>query len=277
MYPSIHVLLIIHALSIFIPASYAAPIPHSLSHEQTDAWIGDDYGSDSNLNTNDKQAFVQTLEGVELGGRLSGNGGGYNAGIYVLSKDYKGHEASQVIAKCMQTPIDVKAWGEVKALKTVGYFIDSGLLLKDNARIPVILMKRIPGVVPPLTRRWKSEKERAKLLEEIKPKVKAEIVGWAVRNKMLLTDFHPGNIHVDLTEEDTVKSVNVLDFGYPGVYVVKPTVKEDEVGKWFEEQWSELVEGFQLPSTQGATEKKIPHQGSGKNSQPLRWTLPSST
>jgi hypothetical protein len=122
------------------------------------------------------------------------NGGENNAGLYLLHKDYKGHKADGVVVKRMPEPIDNEAWGEVKALDTVGYLIDSGLMLvkvrtrgqHKVKRIPVILMKRIPGVVPQKTPVWHQGKaQKAELMEHVKLKVKKEIVNWAVEKNLL--------------------------------------------------------------------------------------------
>lgn len=171
------------------------------------------YGSD-NLNAEDKKAFGKfqliglltcshaltnytypcfiehTLEGVVLGAPLDANGGGYNTGLYELHKDYKGHKASDVVVKCMPESIDDTIWGEVKALKAVDYFIDSGMLSMPQHKgkpTPVILMKKIPGVIPAETPLWNNGRtQRLKLVDDLKPKVKAEVVAWAVDKKILV-------------------------------------------------------------------------------------------
>ncbi|KAF9041702.1 hypothetical protein BDP27DRAFT_1347337 [Rhodocollybia butyracea] len=262
MYSTTYILFLVwHILSIFTTASYAKPISFSPQHlvesptsPEEDLlkqpWIGELYGSDSNLNAEDKNAFKKTLQGVVLGAPLDANGGGFNAGLYELHEDYNGHKAGEVVVKCMPEPIDEKTWGEVKALKTVDYFIDSGLLFKPKAHgqhedkpTPVILMKKIPGVIPAKTSLWKKGRvQKVKLANALKPKIKVEVVNWAVDKKILVSDFHLKNIHVVLTEKDaTVESVSVLDFGFPGVYTVKPTVNKPEVEEWFEKRWKERV------------------------------------
>lgn len=133
------------------------------------------------------------MEGVALGALLDANGGGFNTGLYELHEDYKTHKASDVVIKCMPEPIDDKAWGEVKALKDVEYFIDSGMLLmpasaKEKEKLtPVILMKKIPGVIPAKTSVWKKGRTaKVQLANQMKPKVKEEVVTWAVDKKILV-------------------------------------------------------------------------------------------
>ncbi|KAF9041701.1 hypothetical protein BDP27DRAFT_1435075 [Rhodocollybia butyracea] len=244
-------------LSTFTTVSYAHPISSPVSSltprseggsTSIPPWIGEPYGSDENLDAEDKDAFKRTLHDVELGDWLDANGGVNNAGLYALHKDhknYKGHKAGDVVVKCMQR-IDNNAWGEVKALKTVGYFVDSGMVLVRERRkpksrpklTPAILMKKLDGVIPLKTSVWgQGRARRLELINSLEPKVKQEVVNWAVNKKILVTDFHLRNIHVVLTKEHTVKSVHVLDFGYPGVYTVKEPVEEGEVPPWIGEPY----------------------------------------
>ncbi|KAF9072019.1 hypothetical protein BDP27DRAFT_1418593 [Rhodocollybia butyracea] len=145
----------------------------------------------SNLDATDKKVFDKTLEGVELDVKLTSRGC-FNAGIYGLNKDYQGHKASEVVVKCMKQIDDEtwgQAWGEVKALRTVGYLIDSGLLLVPESGhdkpTPVILMKRIPGCILPETPLWANSQTQTQLVNDIKPKVKEEVINWAVDKNIL--------------------------------------------------------------------------------------------
>ncbi|KAF9072002.1 hypothetical protein BDP27DRAFT_1418576 [Rhodocollybia butyracea] len=247
MYSANYILFILHILSIFTTASYARPtrklnIQDLKEDLMAQPWIGPPY-SDSNLEEEDKKVFEKTLQGVELGAKLPDRGL-FNTGLYKLDKDYKNHKASEIVVKCMRQN-DNKAWGEVKALKAVGYFIDSGMLLvakngqhKDSKPTPVILMRRIPGDIPPNTPLW--TKGRTQLLHDIKAKAKEEVITWAVDKKVLVSDFNIENIHIVLTAEDTLESVFVLDFGWPGVYTVL-TVDREKVAAWFDKQWKEFL------------------------------------
>ncbi|KAF9072000.1 hypothetical protein BDP27DRAFT_1321275 [Rhodocollybia butyracea] len=219
MYSSTYILFILHILSIFSTASYARPMHKSKFMAQP--WIGPPY-SNSNLKEEDKKVFEKMLQGVELGAQFPEQGN-FNTGLYKLDKDYKNHKASEIV---------------VKALKAVGYFIDSGMLLVgkngqfgDNKPTPVILMRRIPGDIPPNTPLW--TKSRTQLLHDIKAKVKEEVITWAVDKKVLVSDFNIENIHIVLTAEGTLESVFVLDFGWPGVYTVL-TVDGEKVAAWFD-------------------------------------------
>ncbi|KAF9066302.1 hypothetical protein BDP27DRAFT_1365717 [Rhodocollybia butyracea] len=242
MYSSTYILFIVHALSVFLSVftsvSYAHPTPPSSSTGSNDGvlvhvrfyrvalepWMGSYIAAVQTLTRRTKKHL-----GVELGAQLDDNEGTYNKGIYEL-KAYKSHHpANGVVAKFLPEPIDGTILGEVKALHDVGYLIDSGMLMHKNKPTPVILMKKIPG----------SPAQQLALVNHLKSKVKEEVVNWAVHKQLLV-----GNIHVVMDGDSVVKSVHVLDFGWPGVYTVQKGVDSKKVEAWFEMRWNELLRLF---------------------------------
>ncbi|KAJ3867464.1 hypothetical protein EV359DRAFT_61421 [Lentinula novae-zelandiae] len=202
--------------------------------------------------------------------------GDCSKGIYSLLKDYEvggvNYGKDKVLIKVIggmdnpESKVDDKAWGEVKALKDVGLYIDSGMANVDHGNYPVIVMKMVEGVRIQDTIEYKYAKvdQKEKLLEEAKPCVQKEIVHFAVEKGILhvqvafnllhikktnfvnvsSSDFHLGNFLVGGTKtskglvlETPITKAQLVDWGYPGVFKVKKGVTKAEVEEWFELQW----------------------------------------
>ncbi|KAJ3877121.1 hypothetical protein F5051DRAFT_16247 [Lentinula edodes] len=208
---------------------------HEVLGDRDRLWVKDFYGQD--LSEKDKQAFKEPLTDVKLGKILTPevDSGSFNKGLYTLAADYKGHDASDVVVKFLLGPAKEEAWGEVKALKDVGYFIDSGLINDQLA----ILMTKINGTPIKDTQVWfkANRSKRERLLNQMKPLVKDEIVNWACTKRLLHADLRLANIHVTFNNDKTINSSKVLDFGYPGVYRVSRFATRSMIEKWFDLQW----------------------------------------
>ncbi|KAJ3814037.1 hypothetical protein EV368DRAFT_61620 [Lentinula lateritia] len=160
-------------------------------------WILDFYGDDAYLNEDDKKAFVKNLDHLVVGDIRSDCPGDYSKGIYSLLKDYEvggvNYGKDKVLIKVvggMENPkstVDDKSWGEVKALKDVGPYIDSGMANVDHGNYPVIVMKMVEGVRIQDTIAYKYARpdQKLELLEEAKPHVRKEVVHFAVEKGIL--------------------------------------------------------------------------------------------
>ncbi|KAJ4001553.1 hypothetical protein F5050DRAFT_1328031 [Lentinula boryana] len=157
------------------------------------------------------------------------------------------HLKSDVIVKVMEgTGND--ALGEVKALKDVGLYIDSGLVIIDKKEEPVILMKKVPGVSLLDTVQFRDASSKEVIdawVAKIEPFVRQLVVSWALSDQRLLhADFNLCNIHIGgkhteqgIFFDEPITEVNLLDFGYPGIFKVSETVTKEQVQTWFQLQW----------------------------------------
>ncbi|KIK65165.1 hypothetical protein GYMLUDRAFT_56596 [Collybiopsis luxurians FD-317 M1] len=191
-------------------------------------WILDLYG-DTNLNANDKKVF-----GVSVGSTLpdAATGRG-NIGIATLKADYKGHKGSEVVAKALPS-LDQDAYSEVKALKllTPNDFINSGMLSgwPRSTPSPVILMKKVPGKIIDQIPQYShmNDDQKDSVLVHLQKMVCGQVVKWAVQHRALVADMNPGNVLV-IMEGTTIKSMQMIDFGSPGLFTISKTVKEQEI------------------------------------------------
>ncbi|KAF5361227.1 hypothetical protein D9757_013218 [Collybiopsis confluens] len=198
------------------------------------------------LSESDKQVFSKTLTGVDVGLAMRGVVRGSRCkGIGMLMADYKEHKASELVAKALMEPID-DDYFEVKVLKTLtDLYIDSGMVSgwPTPGPSPVIIMKKVPG--QPIKNypayRLANKEEKTAMHKKLQEMVCSQVVKWALEHKLLLADLHQGNILVNL-EETTIKSMQIIDFGYPGVFALASNAKEADVHSWctarFADKWA---------------------------------------
>ncbi|GAW02517.1 hypothetical protein LENED_004179 [Lentinula edodes] len=239
-------------LIISVKPAHAIPTPAQIS-------IKGFYGDDTYLDEADKKVFEKNLDLV-VGSHRDECSGAYNKGIYTLLKDYEvggvNHGKDTVIVKVIggvgnpESTVDNKVWGEVKALKDVDLYIDSGMAKVGDGKYPVIVMKLVEGVMIKETNEYLDAKvdQRTKWLEEAKAHVKKEVVQNAVQKGVLHTDLNSYNFVVggaDTSDGPTlttpITEARLVDWGYPGVFKVKNGVTETEVKKWFELQWKKKI------------------------------------
>ncbi|KAJ4469777.1 hypothetical protein C8J55DRAFT_564426 [Lentinula edodes] len=210
-------------------------------------WILGFYGDNDNLNQDDKTVFEKELE-VEVSRRINFIGR-YNQGIYSVWGDYKveGTEYNKRTAIIKgAAEIDGRSWGEVKALKDVGLYINSGLANIHLAKKdPVVVMKIVKGLSIKDTEEYRNANaaQQLKLFDQVKPLVEKEVVRFAVQKGILHVDFHSSNFLVGVMETDNLAApmtVHLVDWGFPSVFRVKQDVTEAEVKSWFELQWNEI-------------------------------------
>ncbi|KAF5361239.1 hypothetical protein D9757_010408 [Collybiopsis confluens] len=247
----ISVLLVINASSLVFTICGAMPTTSRTSSKATALgefdrpWILKVY-SDSKLSASDKQVFSKALTGVSVGPPMEGAAPGVcNEGIALLKADYKGHKASEVVAKALTSPVNADAIAEVKALNTLtDLYVDSGMLTgwPYAKPSPVILMKRVPG--RPMEEYPAYLGFNNHQLDTVHTTLQkmacSQIVKWALEHKLLVTDMNQGNIMV-VMEGTTIKSMQIIDFGSPEVYTVAADVKEQDVHTWcmarFADKW----------------------------------------
>ncbi|KAJ3909719.1 hypothetical protein F5879DRAFT_1027839 [Lentinula edodes] len=263
-------------LIISVKPAHAIPTPAQISIKGKDArmrkivlgapggdldpdWILGFYGDDTYLDEADKKVFEKNLDLV-VGSHRDECSGAYNKGIYTLLKDYEvggvNHGKDTVIVKVIggvgnpESTVDNKVWGEVKALKDVDLYIDSGMAKFGDGKYPVIVMKLVEGVMIKETNEYLDAKvdQRTKWLEEAKAHVKKEVVQNAVQKGVLHTDLNSYKFVVggaDTSDGPTlttpITEARLVDWGYPGVFKVKNGVTETEVKKWFELQWKKKI------------------------------------
>ncbi|KAH7875804.1 uncharacterized protein C8R40DRAFT_160645 [Lentinula edodes] len=169
--------------------------------ERSPNWILDFYGDNEYLDTDDKKVFERSLNHLVVGDIQEDLIGAHNQGIFSLHEDYEvggiNHAKDTVIAKAM-LKIDNNAWGEVKALKGVDLYIDSGIANVRDEKIPVIVMKLVKGVSLKDTMQYQLAPwdTRLEWLNQAKSLLKKEVVHFAVQNQILHTEFHSYNFLV---------------------------------------------------------------------------------
>ncbi|KAF5361231.1 hypothetical protein D9757_013220 [Collybiopsis confluens] len=254
-------LFIINASSLVLTTCGAAPTHSPTIHSHKAAilsgldtmrhffiqrpWILDVYNHIA-LSPSDRQVFSKTLQGVSAVGSQMRNGaaGSWSNGVAVLIEDYKGHKASDVVAKAMMEPFE-NGYAEVKALRTFSdLYIDSGMVSgwPSANPSPVLLMKKVPGQPIRSCREYRmaSTEQRTAIHTTLQKMVCSQVVKWALEHRLLFADLHQGNIMV-VMEGTTVKSMQIIDFGYPGIFTVTANAKEDDIQSWclarFADKW----------------------------------------
>ncbi|KAJ3781722.1 hypothetical protein GGU10DRAFT_390405 [Lentinula aff. detonsa] len=226
--------------------------------ERNPPWILEFYGHDANLNKEDRTAFTKILDlnTQDIGDRINGDRGDYSESVAKLKKDYSGHKKDEVVVKILKELKGGRDIGEVKALKAVGLYVDSGLapVRPDGEEAPVIIMKKLDGVPIQETMQYKNAKpqQRKKIFDAAKPIIRKQVVNWAVTKGILHADFHRNNLLFGGTQTAThvslnlpISEVKVLDFGYPGILKVDKGVTEQQVEHWFDLQWEAcIVSGY---------------------------------
>ncbi|KAF5361238.1 hypothetical protein D9757_010407 [Collybiopsis confluens] len=248
----ISVLLVINASSLVFTICGAVPTSRptrkaTLLKKFDRPWILGAQG-DSEFSASDQQVFSKALTGVSVGPPMVEGvaSGSCNEGIASLKADYKGHKASEVVAKALTSPVDADTNAEVKALNTLtDLYIDSGMLTGWPCAepSPVILMKKVPGrpmkEYPAYSHFDKHQLDA--IHTTLQKMVCSQVVKWALEHRLLFADLHQGNIMV-VMEGTTVKSMQIIDFGFPGVFTVAASVKEQDVHTWcmarFAETWN---------------------------------------
>ncbi|KAJ4485532.1 hypothetical protein J3R30DRAFT_3440146 [Lentinula aciculospora] len=247
-------------------ATNAAPLPTSPEQEMKERYLGTTkernppwilgfYGA--YLDDVGKKVFDKTLSLTQrdVDDLINDNRGQWSIGVYNVTKNYwklkdgfRRYKKDTIVLKRLKEPIGNNEMGEVKALKDVGLYIDSGSapIGPWKMQVPVILMKKVDGVVMIDTAEFKNanQQQKVELLEQAKLHVRKQVVRWAVTKQLLHAEFNLGNFLVggrqtatSVSMDTPITKAQLIDFGYPGIFKVKDDVTEKEVEDWFDLQW----------------------------------------
>ncbi|KAJ3738631.1 hypothetical protein DFH05DRAFT_1464496 [Lentinula detonsa] len=270
LFVSILLAAITHAAPSSLSLSYDKAMKEELlgtTKERNPPWILEFYGDYAYLDEEDRTAFTKILDldTQDIGDPIDGNRGRNNDGVAKLKKDYSGYTKDEVVVKVLREPIGDRGIGdryigEVKALKAVGLYVDSGIapVRPDKTKAAVIMMKKLDGVPIKETIEYKhaDPEQRERMLGDAKPMIRKQVVNWAVTKGILHADFHRNNLLFGGTRTATHISVNlpisevkVLDFGYPGILKVDKGVTEQQV-------WEECMSGYDVINEKEAKIRK---------------------
>ncbi|KAJ3739186.1 hypothetical protein DFH05DRAFT_529219 [Lentinula detonsa] len=231
--------------------------------ERNPPWILNFY--DAYLDEGDRKAFTRNLRlgTQDIGNSIQDGLGVYGGDIVAkLKKDYQGYKKDEVFVKILGEPGDDKSgcdkeFSEVKALKAVGLYVDSGMapVGRGGKGAAVIIMKKSDGVLLPIkdTIQYKNalSKEKDEMIASAKPIIRKQVVDWAVAKGFLHVDFHVDNLLFGGTETAAgislnlpVSQVHILGFSYPGIFKVEKGVTEQQVENWFDLQWEACMVGY---------------------------------
>ncbi|KIK65133.1 hypothetical protein GYMLUDRAFT_385220 [Collybiopsis luxurians FD-317 M1] len=79
-----------------------------------------------------------------------------------------------------------------------------------------------------------------------------QVVKWALEHKILMADLNEGNVLV-VMQGTNIVSMQLIDFGYPGLFSVSNAVKEQEVVSTFSNEPCELTDTYHLLFPAAAT------------------------
>ncbi|KAJ3863224.1 hypothetical protein EV359DRAFT_64968 [Lentinula novae-zelandiae] len=179
--------------------------------------------------------------------------GKFNAGVYASALSYGGYRSDQLVVKVLRQVLvrdrfDDRAYGEVMALKLAGLYVTSGKEVLTTRNCfgrtgttfrPAIIMKKVEGMPVMKTSTWRraNNATKNKMVNDIKKRIKVQLMDLALEHRILHNDFHSGNIHVVLDKNGTLKEAKLLDYGYPGLLAIDPTTKKEVLEDYFERRW----------------------------------------
>ncbi|KAJ3891319.1 hypothetical protein GG344DRAFT_77003 [Lentinula edodes] len=214
---------IVLILSILSICTHAAPVNQNLdSRENLPAWIQGEVDDPSFLTKKDRQAYAKKLWGVKLGAKLQVTGS-HNFAIYSLTGYGLRFKSSSLIMKVFNA-VDNAAIGEAKALRAVGDLVASGTVSALGSK-PAIIMKKKAGQPLHETEAYKNAREvvRETMRNQTYTLMCEQVAFVATKN-----DNHSSNILVIL-DKNTVKSVELVDYGPSATYFLTKSVTKAEV------------------------------------------------
>ncbi|KAJ3731429.1 hypothetical protein DFJ43DRAFT_409845 [Lentinula guzmanii] len=189
-------------------------------------WVVEDFRAV--LTKEDKQVFAQPLVGVQIESTSKlPSLGANNDGLYRFSQDYINHagetfKKDDIILKVLKSFGD-EGFAEVKALKKVGEWVDSGSLAISGVSKPAIVMKARPGEALVFNAYYKDhpdkQKEMAKVAKEKGCEKAAKI---ATDSNVFYWDVSPvsENVLVDV-KEGAIASVELVSWGSSSIIFVQ--------------------------------------------------------
>ncbi|KAJ3784710.1 hypothetical protein GGU10DRAFT_21871 [Lentinula aff. detonsa] len=143
---------------------------------------------------------------------------------------------------------------EVVALRTLGYFVEAGVI--EVGKTGVIVMLKQPGKPLHKVDAWRRAplQQRFKIYHEAQDQACSQVYQWIRQHGFVYSDLTPLNIHVSTRGEGkhiTLRSVKFVDFGPPGVLEIRYYPSTEEFEKWFSARWDFLWEPLVvIPATE---------------------------
>ncbi|KAJ3795866.1 hypothetical protein GGU11DRAFT_197884 [Lentinula aff. detonsa] len=233
-----------------------------------------------------RETFMRNDLTAEIADRKSfAKIGNHNRGLFTLPK----RKDSIVKIVEIEGLESQDAACEVQSLQDFGREVEAGFTTLPGERVPVgvIIMKRVSGVAIWDTPKWKKLKAAKRLdyINSLRPKVRDVVYNFLLEGKPLFTDFDPSNILIDKDE-----NVQLVDFGYPGIWPVNSCPERDIFDQWFKRRWYLLWErlyekaGNKIPdkyqwnkndesskpaSLAKSLSKKLPWKGKGRGKRDI--------
>ncbi|KAJ3991661.1 hypothetical protein F5050DRAFT_1865318 [Lentinula boryana] len=238
MTPSIRSILLFSctALSTLWPIADAAPVsPVALGasivsralggQDPVLPWVVEDFRKV--LTETDKQVFAQPLVGVQIESMSKlPSLGTNNDGVYRFSQKYdhagKTFEKDDIILKVLKT-VEDEGFAEVKALKEVGEWVDSGLLTISGVSKPAIIMKAKPGEILVFNAYYKDHPDKQmKMANDAKMQACKKAAKVASASNVFHWNASPaaGSFLVDV-KDGAIASVELVDWGAAGIIFVQ--------------------------------------------------------
>ncbi|KAE9400278.1 hypothetical protein BT96DRAFT_1098197 [Gymnopus androsaceus JB14] len=247
---------------------YAAPLEPRIKRRPTlPPSLSKKYYKSVQFTEKDNQAFTTHLSGITLDKQIIQ--GQQNNGVWVLGGQYKAHDktyqGSSLILKVVTGDVkdtaeirEKKAKAEVKVLDEIEDLVASGMFSHkafNNNEKPVPVISTYSNVpVGNLWTTWQAGQASQSILgsaykdtkdQEAKQKMQTTTIEMMCRKAAQITvakkiyhnDNHKKNILVTASV-GKVHSIEIIDWGFPDVYLVTDPMTEDEIYKICVDYWT---------------------------------------
>ncbi|KAJ3882335.1 hypothetical protein F5051DRAFT_41325 [Lentinula edodes] len=193
------------------------------------------------------------IERVSFSGK-----GSNNKGIFTLQTDYtvgsgenvRTYPKQTVIAKLINHRLEARAACEVWALNHFGLLIEAGRITAEaQDTFGVIVMHKQPGKPLHDVEEWNTapvDQKRA-VVQDLRKQVQDLIYRWIQEKGVVHADFDPDNVLVDIARNKETNAIRlehfaIVDFGSPGVWLMRKVPSEQTFTTWFNARWDFLWE-----------------------------------
>ncbi|KAJ3771171.1 hypothetical protein FB446DRAFT_116287 [Lentinula raphanica] len=203
---------------------------------QGEKWILQEY--EKTVTAADKHVFKAKLKDVDIGPLLSTEGLHNLKGVYNIKGKYKNHEGDSIVLKVLKT-VDDEAYAEVKALKGVDEYVDSGMFEVKGKEEPVIIMLKVPGSVLSDTDEYKKAHtdEKEKMKEEAIDLMCKEVARVGKSSGILHNDNRIENIHVTMSGTKVI-AAKLTDWGAYELYTMDKSASTAEIIAFCKKHWT---------------------------------------
>ncbi|KAJ3738374.1 hypothetical protein DFH05DRAFT_1496544 [Lentinula detonsa] len=210
-------------------------LPFHARNLQGETWILQEH--QKTVTEADRNVFQATITDVELGSFLSTQGL-HNNSIYNIKGNYKNYNGDSIVMKVLKI-VDDEAHAEVKALKGVGEYVDSGMFTVKGKEEPVIIMSKVPGSVLSDTPEYQKAKtdDKEKMKEEAIDLMCKEVAQVGRSKGILHNDNRIENIHVTMSG-NKVDSVRLTNWGAYELYTMDKSTAEAEIIAFCKKRWT---------------------------------------